>query len=284
MPATKITPVSATEEQFVRLMKSAADDLAAYADVVIAAYPSLLVSSRMDASRTIRPVTELIGQLRVAYARQFSSKEGGVTFFLERLSRDMQEENKARWKANMKSNASRSKLSKEAKAWVVTQEPGIPPAVAKRWTTQQLSLIKKLGTSRVPSIPADHFERLTKLVQSAVQRGLRVEELRKELKELDGITKRRAEVIARDQTVKYNGKMTQIRHEAIGVKAYFWRTAGDGRVRPEHAARGKASDRGVRFYYDKPPKDGHPGQAVQCRCWADPDLESALKTIERKAS
>lgn len=277
--APKVTPVSATEERYVRLLKSTADELAKFTDQVIAAYPSLLVTSRMDASRTIRPVAELIGQLRLQYAREFAGKEGGVTFFLDRLSAEMQEENLRKWKANMRSNVAKSKMSKEAKAWAIAQEPGIPQVVIDQWTTRQLGLIKKLGTSRVPSIPNEHFERLSRLVNSAVSRGIRVEELRKELSALNGVTKRRSEVLARDQTVKYNGKMTEIRHKSIGITAYFWRTAGDGRVREEHEAR-----EGERFLYAKPPPDGHPGQPVQCRCWADPDLDSALKTIERKAA
>ena len=49
---------------------------------------------------------------------------------------------------------------------------------------------------------------------------------------------------------------------------YIWHTMGDGHVRPEHAARN-----GQIFDFDKPPEGGNPGQAPNCRCWAEPIKE-----------
>lgn len=49
------------------------------------------------------------------------------------------------------------------------------------------------------------------------------------------------------------------------AKAYIWRTMLDGRVRPEHRRR-----EGVRFDWSRPPDDGHPGQAPNCRCHPEP--------------
>ena len=46
---------------------------------------------------------------------------------------------------------------------------------------------------------------------------------------------------------------------------YIWRTQGDDRVRSEHAAR-----KGEVFDFDDPPEDGNPGEAENCRCWAEP--------------
>ena len=45
---------------------------------------------------------------------------------------------------------------------------------------------------------------------------------------------------------------------------YIWRTRGDGKVRPEHAA-----NNGKIFSWDNPPSTGHPGEAYGCRCWAE---------------
>lgn len=45
---------------------------------------------------------------------------------------------------------------------------------------------------------------------------------------------------------------------------YIWRTQGDDKVRPEHAA-----NAGMIFAWDNPPSTGHPGEAVNCRCWAE---------------
>ncbi|MDP4796224.1 MAG: phage minor head protein [Rhodospirillales bacterium] len=45
---------------------------------------------------------------------------------------------------------------------------------------------------------------------------------------------------------------------------YIWRTRGDGKVRSKHAERD-----GKVFDWDNPPEGGHPGEAPNCRCWAE---------------
>lgn len=46
---------------------------------------------------------------------------------------------------------------------------------------------------------------------------------------------------------------------------YVWRTAGDSKVRHDHAVRD-----GRVYEWDNPPEVGHPGEDYGCRCWADP--------------
>lgn len=46
---------------------------------------------------------------------------------------------------------------------------------------------------------------------------------------------------------------------------YIWRSVRDDRSRGEHAKR-----HGQIFSWDNPPEDGHPGEAPNCRCWAEP--------------
>lgn len=60
---------------------------------------------------------------------------------------------------------------------------------------------------------------------------------------------------------------------------YVWCTAGDNRVRGEHAARN-----GQVFAWNDPPEHGHPGREPNCRCWpepyyGDPALPDALLTM-----
>ncbi|QJE73761.1 minor capsid protein [Aerophototrophica crusticola] len=47
--------------------------------------------------------------------------------------------------------------------------------------------------------------------------------------------------------------------------SYVWRTMRDERVRPSHAERD-----GKVFRWSDPPQGGHPGEASNCRCWAEP--------------
>ncbi|GFO82237.1 MAG: hypothetical protein A49_18640 [Methyloceanibacter sp.] len=60
---------------------------------------------------------------------------------------------------------------------------------------------------------------------------------------------------------------------------YIWRTRGDGKVRPSHAA-----NDGKIFAWDDPPPTGHPGEDYGCRCWAEPYAPDAqeLFNIEMK--
>jgi len=264
---------AATEAQMLAVNRTVARMLAKYSADVLVAYPRLVAATRTDAGRRIRPVSDLINGLRISYEREFSDKEATFADTIAKISERAIADNLETWRDNLVSHAK----TKTGKAFAIAQEPGIPRAVSKKWTDTQMDLIKKMGTDRVPPIPFEHFQRLEKLVQEAVHDGVRVEELKDRLRGLDGITKRRAEVIARDQVVKYNGKMTEIRHKDIGVRRYRWRTSKNGRVRDEHRAR-----EGKLFYYARPPKDGAPGESVQCRCYADPDLEDVLARAEGK--
>ena len=72
--------------------------------------------------------------------------------------------------------------------------------------------------------------------------------------------------IARDQTTKTIGGLTEIRQKQAGIAGYIWRTSGDESVRPTHAAHN-----GKFFLWANPPvATGHPGNDIQCRCTAEP--------------
>ena len=92
-----------------------------------------------------------------------------------------------------------------------------------------------------------------------------------------GVSATNARRIARDQTNKAIGDLTQVRQEQVGVTEYIWRTAEDERVVGEPGGlyptgntrhMNHAERDGRRFRWDSPPPDGHPGQAIQCRCVA----------------
>lgn len=95
--------------------------------------------------------------------------------------------------------------------------------------------------------------------------GLSVEDLKSQLLERGSVSESRAELIARDQTLKVNGAITEIRQTSAGVDSYVWSTSLDERVREEHAAL-----EGQKFSWSDPPSVGHPGQDFQCRCVAVP--------------
>lgn len=160
---------------------------------------------------------------------------------------------------------SRVEWARQAKAAVgidlAAIEPNLTPTI-ERFRRSNLDLITSLSkekVSRVQTILEEHA-------------GSRVETIRDRIMEEEGVTKRQAALIARDQVLSLNAEVAQARHQAAGVEEYYWRTSGDGDVRPAHRALN-----GKRFRYDDPPvvdaKRGrreHPGGDYQCRCTAEP--------------
>ncbi|MDJ0628920.1 MAG: phage minor head protein [Rhodobacter sp.] len=63
----------------------------------------------------------------------------------------------------------------------------------------------------------------------------------------------------------FAGLINQLRQEDLGIERYIWRSRDDAKVRDSHA---EYDDRV--FRWDDPPAGGHPGEAHNCRCHAEP--------------
>ena len=122
--------------------------------------------------------------------------------------------------------------------------------------------------SLINSIPQQYLDRVEQAVMASLQAGTLNDTLADELKKIRGVTDSRAKLIARDQLGKINSRLSQIRQQSLGITHYFWSTSHDERVRDRH----RRWD-GDLIAWDNPPIDGHPGQAIQCRCTAIPDLD-----------
>jgi SPP1 gp7 family putative phage head morphogenesis protein len=152
-------------------------------------------------------------------------------------------------------------------------EPWLEPA-ARAFTRENVALIK--------SIPERYFGEIEKLVMSATRSGVRNEDLAKQIADRFSVSESRAALIARDQIGKWNGQLTRNRHQDVGLTRYRWRNSKDERVRgrPDGAypnAKPSHWDREGKIYaYDKPPPGGHPGEAIQCRCYHEPVFEDLL--------
>lgn len=72
--------------------------------------------------------------------------------------------------------------------------------------------------------------------------------------------------ITRDQNNKLVGQLTEVRHGQLNIPSYEWGSIPDSRRRPTHKA-----NSGNIFYWANPPEaTGHPGNDIQCRCFAIP--------------
>ena len=123
----------------------------------------------------------------------------------------------------------------------------------------------------IQSIPTQYQQRLEAIVLTGLQDGKGYKWIDDEIKALGQSTDARARLIARDQVGKLNGRFNELRQQSLGITHYFWSTSHDERVRARH--RGWDGDR---IAWDNPPPDGHPGQAIQCRCTPIPDLDDLL--------
>jgi len=144
------------------------------------------------------------------------------------------------------------------------------------WTAENMTLIKSIDSQTMDKI---RFTLSQKIIATANKEML-MSDLTKDIRQLAGVSETRAALIGADQVGKLNGRLTQYRQMSAGIESYIWRTMGDRRVRPNHAARS-----GQVFKWSNPPDGGHPGQAVRCRCVAQPLIdEQSFKLVPQKNS
>ena len=139
------------------------------------------------------------------------------------------------------------------------------------------------NTALIRTIPKEHFGKIEKAVLQNY-RGEPFEEgsLAGRIRKIHSVTDNRARIIARDQTTKLWGNVNQARQEDIGVDSYIWRTSGDERVtgypggvnRPGGAHGDHYARDGKTYKWSDPPSDGHPGEAILCRCNAEPIVDT----------
>lgn len=143
--------------------------------------------------------------------------------------------------------------------------PEYSSPLGEKWRREHIALIK--------SISEDAKKRFAGILREASQRQTRVETIARALEEQEGITHRRARLIARDQVLTLNAKLNADRHKKAGIEEYEWLTVRDGSVRGNHSHL-----HGKRFRYDDPPmgggtsknERGNPGDGIGCRCQAIP--------------
>lgn len=75
----------------------------------------------------------------------------------------------------------------------------------------------------------------------------------------------RANLIASDMVGKFHGQMNQALQEEAGVTRYKWNHSFLKNPRRHHVER-----QGNIYEWAKPPRGGHPGYEVNCRCTAEP--------------
>ncbi len=141
---------------------------------------------------------------------------------------------------------------------------------ASEFTRDSVALIRSVGEEFFQDLEAD--------ILQAMQGGARWEQLSSVIAERYGLSAKRANLIARDQMGTLVSKISQAKQQAAGATKYIWRTSEDERVvgapgnksRPNHRHGDHYARNGKLFSWSNPPHDGHPGEAINCRCTAEP--------------
>ena len=135
----------------------------------------------------------------------------------------------------------------------------------------------KQNVALIKSIPREYFLEIEGEVMRSIQTGRGMADLQPFLEKRYGITKRRAALIARDQTSKATAAINRARMQGLGVKKFKWlHSMGGKEPRPLH----KNVLNGNVFSFDDPPvidertgERGLPGVLINCRCRMLPVIE-----------
>jgi SPP1 gp7 family putative phage head morphogenesis protein len=164
------------------------------------------------------------------------------------------------------SDFNREQLDRQARSAI-----GVSIGLIEKPTRDLLPLFASQNVELIKTIHSRYFDRIAKEVREAFETGTHPTTLAERFVELDDIAESDAKRIARDQIGKLNGQFNEQRQQAMGVTSYVWRTARDNRVRDEHRNRD-----GRTYEWSSPPAEGHPGEPIQCRCFAEPVFDDIL--------
>lgn len=241
--------------------------LLAYVDIYIDIVKNVLVDklpALASEARFLRPDSvnadswvENLSELITSITFQLQKKTPGMTTSVETLAKKLND-----WNYD------------EVMA-VVRSVIGVDVFVREPWLSDQIRAFVDQQKYFIKNLPEEATGQIKTIAQMGLQRGASGKDIATEIEKRFGITRRRAEFIARDQVSKFNGALTALRQQEMGVTQYVWRTVGDNRVRPEHEEREDKV-----FNWSDPPDGGHPGEDYNCRCVAEPVLTGLLEEIQ----
>jgi SPP1 gp7 family putative phage head morphogenesis protein len=114
--------------------------------------------------------------------------------------------------------------------------------------------------------PEETAQRLLKIWEkNGVPSQIPIDRVKKNGERILVTTGNHARLVAHDQLNKLNARLNQTRQEAAGITEYTWRSQGDDRVRTTHM-----EFNGNRYTWAQGTEEGHPGEPVNCRCFAQP--------------
>ncbi len=133
-----------------------------------------------------------------------------------------------------------------------------PQGLLENFINEHKTLIK--------SVEREHLEKISLALKRGLREGRLSKDIAKEIHKTTSLSKRRAQLIARNAPLQYSGAITKYHQQSAGIKQYRWQTSQDERVRKSHQAKN-----GKVYNWDS--HEPHPRSEVNCRCDAVPVLD-----------
>lgn len=163
-------------------------------------------------------------------------------------------------------------LTPESIGIVPKIDPGVRNVIAEEYTNNLDLSIKGFAKERIPELRK-------RVEENALVHGGRTDRLAKIIEAEFGVSKRKAEFLADQETGLLCAKYREAKYRELGIAEYFWSTSRDRRARETHRAlQGKRCSFAVGANVAPPGKPArycNPGQDYRCRCVPRPIVNLA---------
>lgn len=166
-------------------------------------------------------------------------------------------------------------LNKKEFVKVIHSAVSVNPIIQETWLQPSMKAFSQNNVNLITNLATDQRERLQQNLYNNLSAGNGIDAIKEDLIKSESIGKNRARLIARDQTNKFNGQLSELRQTELGIGSYIWTTARDERVRQTHR-----EHEGKIFSWKNPPYTGHPGSEIQCRCIPQPVITDEMFDVE----
>lgn len=163
---------------------------------------------------------------------------------------------------------------------IFRQGLGVNLVQGEPWLAEMLQTFAINNANLITNVSDVFIDQTQQIVNEGMLKGWRHEQIAKKLlgtgeDELGRVSrfhlaKTRASLIGRDQINKLNGQLSHLRQINSGIISYIWRDSDDIRVRDSHLV----LDNFIFTWAKGAPGGIHPGDEIQCRCWAEPDFST----------
>ena len=144
------------------------------------------------------------------------------------------------------------------------------------WLSDELASWSAQSASRMRRASSEMIDFISEITQQGLRQGRTASAIREDIVERYGISRRRAQFIARDQIATLSGELMRRRQKEAGIERFRWQTSEDQRVRDSH----KELNQQI-FEWDKPPHVGIPGEDYNCRCTGEPVFEDIIDRVDK---